>query len=80
LVDAIEVVANVAADIVAGVTTPLGLGSIEHLAQLGTLGPIDGIADSVLSRWKASSGKLSLHPLDSIWSKFDLHGFTSFRA
>ena len=50
LVELIEVVADMATHLFAGMAPALGLRGIEHLAEFGALGAVDGVAHGVLGR------------------------------
>lgn len=63
LVQAVEVIADEAPHVVAGVAAALGLRGLEHVAQLGALRTVDRVAHGVFGRGKPAGGQLGLHPL-----------------
>jgi hypothetical protein len=69
----IELVACVTAHVIRREAATLGLCRRELGAQLDELRLIDGMANGILGRGKATGRKLGLHPLGSVRSKFDFH-------
>lgn len=75
---ALEVLADVTADLVPRVTASSSIRRFEHLAEFGRLGPVYRIAYRIFGRREPACSKLGLNPLGGIWSQFHFHGISLF--